>query len=94
MIGKMALKKVVVDGYIFDADNFLVAVYLDDGSELSASREHAYGDPENPLDESAMRAKAAMLLEYGGVAAPAKFIDAMLALAEDATLPDLPPVQS
>lgn len=70
-----------------------VAVHLDDGSELIASREHAYGDPENPLDESAMRAKAAMLLEYGGVAAPAKFIDAVLALAEDAALPDLPPVQ-
>lgn len=71
-----------------------VAVYLDDGSELSANREHAYGDPENPLDESAMRAKAAMLLEYGGVASPGKFIDAVLALAENATLPDLPPVQS
>jgi 2-methylcitrate dehydratase PrpD len=70
-----------------------VAVHLEDGSELSASREHAYGDPENPLDESAMRAKAAMLLEYGGVTAPAKFIDTVLALAEDGALPDLPPVQ-
>lgn len=70
-----------------------VAVHLEDGSELSASREHAYGDPENPLDESAMRAKATMLLDYGGVAAPAKFIDAVLALAEDGALPDLPPVQ-
>jgi 2-methylcitrate dehydratase PrpD len=70
-----------------------VAVQLDDGSELSASREHAYGDPENPLDESAMRAKATMLLKYAGVAAPAKFIDAVLALAEDAALPDLPAVQ-
>lgn len=70
-----------------------VAVQLDDGSELSASREHAYGDPENPLDESAMRAKATMLLEYAGVAAPAKFIDAVLALAEDAIVPDLPAVQ-
>lgn len=71
-----------------------VTVRLDDGSELRASREHAYGDPENPLDESAMRAKAAMLLEYGGVSAPAKFIDSVLALADDAALPDLPPVQS
>ncbi|QDO99078.1 MmgE/PrpD family protein [Ferrovibrio terrae] len=70
-----------------------VTVQLDDGSELSASREHAYGDPENPLDQSAMRAKATMLLEYAGIAAPAKFIDAVLALAEDAALPDLPPVQ-
>jgi hypothetical protein len=40
-----------------------------------------------------MRAKATMLLKYAGVAAPAKFIDAVLALAEDAALPDLPPVQ-
>jgi 2-methylcitrate dehydratase PrpD len=70
-----------------------VVVHLDDGSELSTSREHAYGDPENPLDESAMRTKAAMLLEYGGVAAPAKFINAVLALAEDGALPDLPPVE-
>lgn len=70
-----------------------VAVHLDDGSELHASREHAFGDPENPLDEGAMRAKAAMLLQYGGVAAPAAFIDAVLALADDASLPDLPPVQ-
>lgn len=70
-----------------------VAVRLDDGSELSAGREHAYGDPENPLDEGAMRAKATMLLHYGGVASPAKFIDAVLALADDAALPDLPPMQ-
>lgn len=70
-----------------------ITVRLDDGSELGASREHAYGDPENPLDESAMRAKAAMLLQYGGVASPAKFIEAVLALADDAALPDLPPVQ-
>lgn len=70
-----------------------VVVHLDDGSELNATREHAYGDPENPLDENAMRAKAAMLLKYGGVAAPQTFIDAVLALADDAALPDLPPVK-
>lgn len=70
-----------------------VSVHLDDGSELSARREHAHGDPENPLDERAMRAKAAMLLEYGGVASPKEFIDAVLALADDAVIPDLPPAQ-
>ncbi|MEK9971723.1 MAG: hypothetical protein VW600_21500, partial [Ferrovibrio sp.] len=70
-----------------------VAVHLDDGSEFSASREHAFGDPENPLDESAMRAKAKMLLEYGGVSAPDDFIDAILSLADDAPLPDLPPME-
>jgi 2-methylcitrate dehydratase PrpD len=70
-----------------------IVVQLDDGSELNASREHAFGDPENPLDDTAMRAKAAMLLDYGGVSMPAAFIDAVMALAEDAPLPELPPAQ-
>jgi 2-methylcitrate dehydratase PrpD len=70
-----------------------VAVHLDDGSALSASREHAFGDPENPLDESAMRAKARMLLDYGGIEDPEGLIDAVLSLADDAPLPALPPVQ-
>ena len=37
-----------------------------------------------------MRAKAAMLLEYGGIAQPQRFIDAVFALAEDAPIPELP----
>lgn len=71
-----------------------VTVMLDDGTELSAEREHAFGDPENPLDDVAMRAKAKMLLTYAGIAAPDAFIDAVLALAEDARLPELPPAVS
>lgn len=68
-----------------------ISVKLDDGSELSAEREHAFGDPENPLDAAAMRAKAAMLLDYGKIAAPEAFIESVLALAEDGPLPALPP---
>jgi 2-methylcitrate dehydratase PrpD len=68
-----------------------IDVSLDDGTELTAGRDHAFGDPENPLDETAMRAKASMLLAHGGIAKPDAFIDAILALAENAALPDLPP---
>jgi 2-methylcitrate dehydratase PrpD len=67
-----------------------VTVTLADGASLVAERRHARGDPEAPLDEPAMRAKAAMLLQYGGIAEPAALIDAILALAEDAPLPSLP----
>ncbi|WP_374466696.1 MmgE/PrpD family protein [Ferrovibrio sp.] len=73
-----------------DAWGARVTAWLGDGATISAEREHAYGDPENPLDESAMRAKAAMLLEYGGIAQPQRFIDAVFALAEDAPIPELP----
>lgn len=67
-----------------------VSALLDDGSELVAEREHAFGDPENPLDDDAMRAKARMLLEFGGVEQPDRFIDAILDLAADGPLPALP----
>jgi len=67
-----------------------VSAWLDDGTELSAERQHAFGDPENPLDEIAMRDKATMLLQFGGIAAPAAFIDAVLQLAGNGPLPALP----
>jgi len=67
-----------------------VNAWLDDGTALSAEREHAFGDPENPLDDAAMRDKATMLLQFGGIAAPQLFIDAILALAGDGPLPSLP----
>jgi len=67
-----------------------VTATLDDGSEVTAEREHAFGDPENPLDDAAMRAKARMLLGFGGIAEPGAFIDAVLAMADDAPLPVLP----
>lgn len=67
-----------------------VTARLGDGAELMAEREHALGDPENPLDEAAMRGKAAMLLEFGGVADVAGFIDSVMALTDNAPLPSLP----
>ena len=66
-----------------------VTVTLNDGAELVAERRHAKGDPEAPLDEAAMREKAAMLLRHGGVAAPDATVDAILALTDDAALPTL-----
>lgn len=68
-----------------------VSVRLGDGTLLAAERRHAFGDPENPLDDRAMKAKATMLLQFGGIAQPDRFIAAILALAEDGPLPDLPP---
>ncbi len=67
-----------------------VTARLGDGSSIVAERTHAFGDPENPLDDAAMRAKARMLLEFGGVQKPDSFIDAVLALADDGPLPALP----
>lgn len=43
-----------------------VAVETTDGRRLTASRQHAKGDPENPLSEQDLKAKArAMLIESG-----------------------------
>jgi 2-methylcitrate dehydratase PrpD len=69
-----------------------VAVTLGDGTVLTAVREHAKGDPEAALDETAMRAKAKMLLRHGGVARTGNLIDAVFALADDALLPPIDPV--
>ena len=73
-----------------DAWGAKVTAYLGDGATVTAEREHAFGDPENPLDDAAMRAKAKMLLEFGGVADADGFISAILALADDGPLPALP----
>lgn len=67
-----------------------VSVTLDDGSEIHAERRHAYGDPENPLDETAMRSKARMLLDFAAIDAPEATIEAVLGLAKGLPLPILP----
>jgi 2-methylcitrate dehydratase PrpD len=71
-----------------------VSVTLGDGAVLAAEREHAKGDPESALDETAMRDKAAMLLRHGGVERPEILIDAVLALVDNATLPSVDPISS
>lgn len=73
-----------------DAWGAKVTARLGDGATITAEREHAFGDPENPLDDTAMRAKAKMLLDFGGVTDAEGFIAAVLGLADDGALPALP----
>jgi 2-methylcitrate dehydratase PrpD len=60
-----------------------VAVTLTDGTTLREAMPDALGDPENPLDDAAIIAKARMLMESAGVA-PDGIVAAALALAEGA----------
>ncbi len=66
-----------------------VTVTLADGTTLREAVPDALGDPENPLDEAAIRAKAMTLMESAGVARPDAVIAAALALAEGASAADL-----
>lgn len=66
-----------------------VRVRLRDGSEISARRENAKGDPEAPLSRDAMVAKARMLLAHGGVGEPDRIIDGIMELPSGGALPDL-----
>jgi 2-methylcitrate dehydratase PrpD len=61
-----------------------VSVTLADGTVLREDVPDALGDPENPLTEDEILAKATMLMQSAGVASPADVIAAALALAEDA----------
>ncbi|MFO7640777.1 MAG: MmgE/PrpD family protein [Candidatus Competibacteraceae bacterium] len=67
-----------------------VTVTLRDGERLIARRAHAKGDPESPLTPIELIAKARMLMTHGGVREPDRLIDAILALSDDAMLPELP----
>ena len=67
-----------------------VTVTLRDGERLIARRTHAKGDPEAPLTPIELIAKARMLMAHGGVPEPDRLIDAILALSDDAILPELP----
>jgi 2-methylcitrate dehydratase PrpD len=60
-----------------------VRVLLRDGNLLEAGADDAWGDPEWPLDEADLVAKARALMAWGGVpdAAAARLVDAALALA-------------
>lgn len=65
---------------------------LADGSAVAVERQACLGDPERPLDEAAIRAKAAMLLCFGTLdrAASEALVATTLALADDGPLPSLP----
>jgi len=69
-----------------------VTVLLEDGTERRASKTHAKGDPEAPLDRDEMIAKARSLLAFAGLGGGEveTMIGAVLALAEDGPLPALP----
>jgi 2-methylcitrate dehydratase PrpD len=65
-----------------------VAVTLADRTTLREAVPDALGDPENPLDEAAIVAKARMLMDSAGVA-PDAIVAAALALAEGAPVATL-----
>ncbi|MFA5122474.1 MmgE/PrpD family protein [Zavarzinia sp.] len=70
-----------------------VTVSLEGGERLAAARTHAKGDPEAPLDQDEMIAKARMLMQKAkiGPALANRLIVGLLAFAEDGPLPDLSP---
>jgi 2-methylcitrate dehydratase PrpD len=65
-----------------------VRVLLRDGTLLEAGADDAWGDPEWPLDEADLVAKARGLMAWGGLsdAAAARLVDATLTLADGGTL--------
>ena len=64
---------------------------LADGTTLRAEASDALGDPEKPLDDAALIAKARALFAWGGLTEPAAetLIKAALSLGEGATLADV-----
>lgn len=70
-----------------------VTVALADGRRLHASRVDAWGDPEFPMPEAAIAAKALALAEWGGVSksAATRLFDAVRELP---TAPSMEPLQA
>ena len=66
-------------------------VTLMDGSVVHAHINDALGDPENPLDQSDVEAKARSLMAWGGMddAAASRLIAATLALGDGAAINDM-----
>ncbi|MFT4257899.1 MAG: MmgE/PrpD family protein [Pseudoxanthomonas sp.] len=64
-----------------------VRLLLDDGGSVEAVRADAWGDPECPMDETAVFAKALSLAQWGGVptALARSLFEQALALAEGGT---------
>ncbi len=95
MVGERAKVSVAIDPKVDAAYPMAwgveVAVETTDGRRLAASRQHAKGDPENPLAEHDLKAKArAMLLESGlSEARTDAFIASILDLASDQPVRDL-----
>jgi 2-methylcitrate dehydratase PrpD len=71
-----------------------VSVRTTSGTVLVAERSACKGDPQQPLARAELRAKAERLLAHAGWTAPraAALCEAILALADDGSLPDLEPL--
>lgn len=86
--------KVIVDSKVHKAYPAAfggeLTIHLRNGEKLTLYRQNAKGDPEAPLSRLDMIAKADFLLRHGGVSEPAAFIEAILATAQGAPLPELP----
>ncbi len=67
-----------------------VTVTMRGGAVRTARRTHAKGDPEVALSPAELIVKARMLLNYGGISEPDRLVAAILTLADDAPLPELP----
>ena len=68
-----------------------IEVVLSDGSRINAERLNCKGDPEMMLDADEMKAKARVLLAFGGMdeAAATHLINGILAMADDGPMPEL-----
>lgn len=67
-----------------------VSLTLKSGETITETRTHAKGDPEAALTRNEMIAKATMLLDHARMLQPVRFIEAVLALADEGDLPALP----
>jgi len=64
-----------------------ITLEMEDGSELIATRAACKGDPDRPLGDTELIAKAELLLAHGGIegAQAQRITDGLLALSRDAT---------
>jgi 2-methylcitrate dehydratase PrpD len=64
-----------------------IALKLPDGRELTATRKACKGDPDQPLGDAEMIAKAELLLTHGGIedAKTRRIVEGLLGLAGDST---------
>lgn len=67
-----------------------VHVRLTDGASISFACDNVKGDPEAPLSEDEMKAKARESFKLGGLDDSESLVRAVLAMADDAPLPRIP----